>query len=869
MSYWDSNKENPIPRHRADDDVQALASGSFAPGTRTPNGLTDLLDRESSVSPLDSSITDIPYNRFNDDALHQHLANAGESDPSSAASSGLQETITTNSKEWVEKGSKLAEKTSKIMEDYRSYLTEIDSEFSRRSSVGEGTSSKLATDNGSSYNNSNSYNNSGNSNSSSSYGMNSKQLQEKRAEDYIEEVRSAYRDQYHDQHARSLNDDVSFAPPSSGGSGGSQLLKRSWARDSPGRPARDAVSLDMPPDPDGRIADGKYGPAALGFGDHVRSEYGMGHYKGAKYAHLFYSKRVKRGIVAFVASCAVIGMVAGITSSVKKSRKEKNLPDWQAELAEVEKDREQEKEKKKELNAQVMVGIERPPSSPEGMDGEEGDEAANEDEEIASSEKENHSLTDEQKQTIEEMTIRYDPAWFTRSDGWVGQTYSSAIEFCSSQQSMVPCPLEAYCPLGKESMPYGGLKSDSTAWAPVYDKANEWVQIGQAEKACVLFSEVNGSTPNWGVSGEKNEELTRHIMCCREADEKGAAGGEDDVQSAVAESKAPMAATLTDKEQEILNTHHPLWFGRKEGYHGTTYADAKDFCKKEAQMQLCPQEAYCPNGITEDGSMKPLFLNLDAFGGEQWAPLYGEENTWILVGKLHDDPSSTCRTYYEMNGRREPSWGLDGTSTELKERILCCVDPSQRGHVVEEPIEFYPDKTQEQQKEQNVDANAGTDADTDTAANTDADAVTDAASQSDSTAATEEKHSISTELFMMNKMKPYWIGPKEGWTGGSHDDAMEFCKTIRGKQLCPYGAYCPYGAGNHVMGRHKNVDFNKMGEIYAPVYGKENYWIMIGQKDGNSATTCMSHHQLEGSHPDWGLNSDNPELKPYIMCCNM
>jgi len=839
MSHWDANQQNPPPRHRADDDVEALASGSFAPSIRTPNGLTDLLDGESSASPLDSSITDIPYNRFNDDALHQLM----DENPSSSSKSSLRESITTNSKEWVEKGSKLAEKTSKIMEDYRSYLTEIDTESTRRSSIGEGTSS-MAT----------------------SHITNSKELQENRAEEYIEEVRSAYRDQYHDQHANSLNDDVSFAPPSSGGAGGSQLLKRSWARDSPGRPARDAVSLDMPPDPDGRIGDDRYGPTSWGFNDRVRSEYGMGHYKGTKYAHLLYSKRVKRGVFAFVASCAIIGMVAGIASSVKKSRKEKNLPDWQAELAEVEKDREEMKEKKKELNAQVMVGIERPPSSPEGMNEEQGDEAA--DQQVdESSENKNHSLTDEEKETIEEMTIRHDPAWFTRSDGWVGQTYSSAIEFCASQQSMVPCPLEAYCPLGKETMPYGGRKPDSTAWAPIYDKANEWVQIGQTDEACVLFSEANGSTPEWGISGEKNEEVTRHILCCHEGHEKGAADGKGEDQSAVSSApKAPTAATLTEEEQEVLNTHHPLWFGRKEGYHGTTYAEAKDFCKKEAQMQLCPQEAYCPNGITEDGSAKPLFLNLEAFGGEQWAPLYGEDNTWILIGKLHDDPSSTCRTYYEMNGRREPSWGLDGTSTELKERILCCVDPSQRGHVVEEPIDFYPDRTQEQQTEQDVDADAGPDTDnTDTITDTD----TNAASQSDSTATTEEKHPISTELFMMNKMKPYWIGPKEGWTGGSHDDAMQFCKTIRGKALCPYGAYCPYGAGHHVMGRHKNVDFNKMGEIYAPVYGKENYWIMIGQKDGNSATTCMSHHQLEGTHPDWGLNSDSPELKPYIMCCNM
>lgn len=47
----------------------------------------------------------------------------------------------------------------------------------------------------------------------------------------------------------------------------------------------------------------------------------------------------------------------------------------------------------------------------------------------------------------------------------------------------------------------------------------------------------------------------------------------------------------------------------------------------------------------------------------------------------------------------------------------------------------------------------------------------------------------------------------------------------------------------------------------------ENEWVMVGQKDGNDATTCYTHDELEGNFPDWGLTSDVPELKKYIMCC--
>jgi hypothetical protein len=47
----------------------------------------------------------------------------------------------------------------------------------------------------------------------------------------------------------------------------------------------------------------------------------------------------------------------------------------------------------------------------------------------------------------------------------------------------------------------------------------------------------------------------------------------------------------------------------------------------------------------------------------------------------------------------------------------------------------------------------------------------------------------------------------------------------------------------------------------------ENEWVMVGQKDGNDATTCYTHDELEGNFPDWGLTSDVPEVKKYIMCC--
>lgn len=199
-------------------------------------------------------------------------------------------------------------------------------------------------------------------------------------------------------------------------------------------------------------------------------------------------------------------------------------------------------------------------------------------------------------------------------------------------------------------------------------------------------------------------------------------------------------------------------------------------------------------------------------------------------------------SHEDLHGGNTPSWGEDGTFTHLKENVMCCVNPSSSINV-ESISDSEP-----------VDADKGS----------------ETLSQNDSptTVATNSENAFDLEKVMQDKLKPLWLGAAEGWNGGSHDDAVEYCKTIRGKQLCPYSAYCPYGAGKPVMGRHK-VDFNAQGELYAPVFGIENHWVMIGQKGENSATTCMSHYQLEGCNPAWGLTTDRPELKKYVMCCTM
>jgi hypothetical protein len=135
----------------------------------------------------------------------------------------------------------------------------------------------------------------------------------------------------------------------------------------------------------------------------------------------------------------------------------------------------------------------------------------------------------------------------------------------------------------------------------------------------------------------------------------------------------------------------------------------------------------------------------------------------------------------------------------------------------------------------------------------------------------------STYLQLHEQFKPLWLSSKEGWNGGSYADAVAFCNSVRGKQLCPYSVICPNGPGHAVMGGRHALEFKVEGEQYAPILGGDNHWVMVGninstddggtEEKDSSTSKCMTHRQLEGKNPEWGLNGDKSEVKKHIMCC--
>jgi len=374
--------------------------------------------------------------------------------------------------------------------------------------------------------------------------------------------------------------------------------------------------------------------------------------------------------------------------------------------------------------------------------------------------------------------------------------------FCAKIGSGVPCPYEAYCPMGPGQHVVGGRRNTKT-WAPIIDVPNGWVSVG-ADNTCIPHH-VQNLPPEWGLTGIGNEEITQHIMCCHEPEDGLGISLEDE---STLDPSFDISEERSFSEQAAMDYFHPVWYGKKHGYKGTSHMEAEQFCNNIGGKRLCRLEAYCPDGVANDASQKALFLDRQPFPGEQWAPVSNPSTAnpdWVMIGMVGDLATSTCATYESLIDAT--SWEANESPSEHKQHVLCCTD--------EEKID-----------------------------------------QDD-----------TMEDVMKKQMRPVWFDEFDGWNGGSWDDGKRFCDSHGGRELCEYGVYCPYGLGKSVMGGHR-YDFDSEGEQWAPLSENENTWVMIGQKYQNSATTCMPFEMLEGASPGaWGRDGGMPELKKHIMCC--
>eukprot|EP00584_Thalassiosira_punctigera_P010832 CAMPEP_0172545724 /NCGR_PEP_ID=MMETSP1067-20121228/15591_1 /TAXON_ID=265564 ORGANISM="Thalassiosira punctigera, Strain Tpunct2005C2" /NCGR_SAMPLE_ID=MMETSP1067 /ASSEMBLY_ACC=CAM_ASM_000444 /LENGTH=297 /DNA_ID=CAMNT_0013332519 /DNA_START=3 /DNA_END=893 /DNA_ORIENTATION=- len=237
----------------------------------------------------------------------------------------------------------------------------------------------------------------------------------------------------------------------------------------------------------------------------------------------------------------------------------------------------------------------------------------------------------------------FEPVWYGRGDIWTGQTHKEAVDFCNAmintkKEPMMLCPFDAYCPKGANSVPYGGIKEETAAgsWAPVINGHNSWVELGN-ERKCRPYSEIypEEPAPEWGITGRNNEEITRHVLCCRSrashlsaGETGGGADGDVAANAALVESAVAQVTEgiVVEGEMQLVygeiygrvdHNLQPTPHDRLSGWTGQTYDEAREFCGRTESKEPCTYEALCPNGVgNEQNSMGMTFME-----GQVWAPI--------------------------------------------------------------------------------------------------------------------------------------------------------------------------------------------------------------------------------------------------------
>ena len=132
-------------------------------------------------------------------------------------------------------------------------------------------------------------------------------------------------------------------------------------------------------------------------------------------------------------------------------------------------------------------------------------------------------------------------------------------------------------------MPFDGYRSDHGAsWAPINEPFNSWVAVGDLQ-VCVRYENSNPDDhPIWGVTGEDNEEITRHILCCEMDNALGDASAGATEEELIAKAYA-----------SVSDIYDPKWFSREDGWQGKTYHDALAFCAAQSSYIPCPYEVRC------------------------------------------------------------------------------------------------------------------------------------------------------------------------------------------------------------------------------------------------------------------------------------
>ena len=345
---------------------------------------------------------------------------------------------------------------------------------------------------------------------------------------------------------------------------------------------------------------------------------------------MFRSPTFRKCVLGLLTFATIIGICVEI---VKSQQQKKDLPDWEGMLAE-------EVEVTTGSN-NVAIGA--------GVGAGEG---------VVTTVSEQQPSAYEIQMMYQKSATKYHPIYFSREQGYQGQTYDAAMSYCASQMGgLIMCPYEAICPAGADMLPLGGVKAgtapNGATWIPFIDEMNAWAQIGSSGKLC----DKHNGAPRWGITGEGNEGITRYVACCQ--------------------ANSPSSNQVEEGfiNQMQVQKYNPQWFDRTSGWEGETYNEAISFCARKGKMTICPYDAYCPEGANNPpyGGVKVGFHGEQ----EQWAPIMNKNNDWVQIG-----PNNKCKTKGQI---QEDSHGLTFAqegSKVVTQHLLCChtIEEEKDGH---------------------------------------------------------------------------------------------------------------------------------------------------------------------------------------------
>lgn len=235
------------------------------------------------------------------------------------------------------------------------------------------------------------------------------------------------------------------------------------------------------------------------------------------------------------------------------------------------------------------------------------------------------------------------PIWFSRIHGYKGLTWQNAVDFCNAVGLMVLCPRSAYCSSDSEDKLF--LQTDpfeGEQWAPAASEFNNrqeyWVSLGQNPNTCSTYEELFMTKPPWVQDGSQVS-LKEHVLCCQNPKH-------------------------LQKEQSLMKDLSPIWMDSSHGWNGGSHDDAIQFCEGFGNRKLCPYSAYCPHGPGQPVmGGQAADLNTE---GEQWAPIFGEANRWVMIGQKYQNHATTCMDSTMLEGE------MHDVPVDKKKNIMCC-----------------------------------------------------------------------------------------------------------------------------------------------------------------------------------------------------